>query len=430
MRDGLLMSAAPVLPGVWKLKEGGCWTRARVKSPRTGKMVEVRRVLRDVKDARSAYRILQEEIDRIKAGAAEEAGPKKIRFSEYAALVFECRVQERKIRSAAGRKRWALYLEKHLIPHFGNLLMDQIRRADIIAWRTRCGRLIAEEGYSPRTCNDWLAVLATVISAYVSEYELPRNPILGVARFDTTMHRTYTKERPNALQDEEVICFLTTMHRRYPQHFAQTVLGFATGLRPSHMRPIRRKGPEADLNWVTGELLIRRSHSIGGEDQIMDTTKTGSDLPLVLSPDVLDVLRWHVEAQLVTEAQKQSDLLFPGLRGGVMRPSTLREVFASAVKEGGLKYISPRGLRRTNKDLMRRQGVPAVVSKAISGHTQDRTHELYSTAAPAEMREAIGKVAKVFDPAKYRAQGSGGIGGGSGEDSANQEAVSRRQHGA
>ena len=32
------------------------------------------------------------------------------------------------------------------------------------------------------------------------------------------------------------------MLEQYPQHYAMTLLGMATGLRPSSMRPIRRGG--------------------------------------------------------------------------------------------------------------------------------------------------------------------------------------------
>jgi hypothetical protein len=51
---------------------------------------------------------------------------------------------------------------------------------------------------------------------------------------------------------EEVPLFLGGIRRLYPQHFGMVALGFATGLRPSSLRPLRRRGLEADVRWERG----------------------------------------------------------------------------------------------------------------------------------------------------------------------------------
>jgi hypothetical protein len=48
----------------------------------------------------------------------------------------------------------------------------------------------------------------------------------------------------------------------YPQFFAITALGFATGLRPSSLRPLRRQGDEPDVVWDENILFVRRSQTI------------------------------------------------------------------------------------------------------------------------------------------------------------------------
>ena len=50
-----------------------------------------------------------------------------------------------------------------------------------------------------------------------------------------------------------------------------TYVGLITGLRPSSLRPVRRRGPEPDVLWDKNRLLVRRSHSLG--DEVMRTTK-------------------------------------------------------------------------------------------------------------------------------------------------------------
>lgn len=67
--------------------------------------------------------------------------------------------------------------------------------------------------------------------------------------------------------------FLAEMRIRYPDHDAFVFLGFTTGLRPSSLRPLRRSGPNADIKWEDGKLLVRRSNTRGNE--VMESTKTG-----------------------------------------------------------------------------------------------------------------------------------------------------------
>jgi hypothetical protein len=70
---------------------------------------------------------------------------------------------------------------------------------------------------------------------------------------------------------EEIPDFLIAMRERHPQHLAMTALGFATGWRPSMMRPLRRRGGAADVLWERGIILARRSQTRG--DEVMEGTK-------------------------------------------------------------------------------------------------------------------------------------------------------------
>ncbi len=75
--------------------------------------------------------------------------------------------------------------------------------------------------------------------------------------------------------------FVAKFRELYPQHFAMFFLMLVTGLRPSSVRPLRRRRAEC--------------------------------------AEVLDVLRWHVDTQLAAPEQEDSDLLFPAVTGGSAR---------------------------------------------------------------------------------------------------------------
>ncbi|MBK6462964.1 MAG: hypothetical protein IPF92_18445 [Myxococcales bacterium] len=114
-----------------------------------------------------------------------------------------------------------------------------------------------------------------------------------------------------ALLPEEVGPFVAKFRDLYPQHFAMLYLGLVTGLRPSTLRPLRRRGAECDVVWEQGRLLVRRSHSLG--DEVMKTTKQKRRYAIELPTEAMDVLRWHVATQLKTPEQEDSDLLFTEL---------------------------------------------------------------------------------------------------------------------
>jgi hypothetical protein len=144
----------------------------------------------------------------------------------------------------------------------GELFIDEIRPAHIEAWRTGIARLIGAGNYAPTTANGWLFILRHILKRAKRELQLPFNAAEGVPAFDTSEHEVYTEEEPNALTSEETARFLACMKDEFQAQYAMTFLGFATGLRPSSMRPLRRSGATPDVLWDQGVILIRRSRVV------------------------------------------------------------------------------------------------------------------------------------------------------------------------
>ena len=62
------------------------------------------------------------------------------------------------------------------------------------------------------------------------------------------------------------------------------------------------------------------------------------------------------------------------------------------------KRITSKGMRRTNKDILRAAGVRDIVAMALNSHLTEGMHKLYSTVSQREMNEAV---AAVIDLAGY-----------------------------
>jgi hypothetical protein len=388
--------------GIWKLKGGGFLVRARVTDPRTGREYQISTTLRGPQvTLGQALRVQLQLREKGRERSAERTRSRML-WSEYAASLFEAKVAEGKLSSAASRERWGNALSR-LVPAFGELHVDDLRRADLMAWRDQVAQWIRKGmpsrrkrdlgtgktvRLSPVTANGWLSILKTICAAMKKHFDLERDPAQSLEYFPT--QRTYTREQPNALTAKQVPIFLARLAELHPNHYAMVFLGMVTGARPSTLRPLRKSGPECDVLWDEGALLLRRSNS--RRDEIMDRTKTAIDQEIPLPAAAQEVLRDHVAA-LPEGPMRDSEYLFPSVTGGMRTRSVLDKPFSEVLNALDWKMrFTPRGMRRTFQDLARHAEVHDVVTRAISGHQTERMQRHYSTAQREEMRLAVGKV--------------------------------------
>jgi integrase len=257
-------------------------------------------------------------------------------------------------------------------------------------------KLVLAGKFKPSTVNSWINVLRVIVKAARRKYQLRHDAVDGVRLLDTSEHGTYSDEEPNALLPEEVAGYIVKFRELYPQHFGMLFLMLVTGLRPSSVRPLRRKGPESDLDWETGRLRVRRSHTQG--EEVMKTTKQKRRYVIDLPTEAMAILKWHVETQLETPEQQASDLLFPSTTGGFRTQKVLNQPMCEVTAELGItKKLTQRALRRTFNDLARAAQVNDLVTRSISGHLTEKMQAHYSTVNGGEQREALARVIRLVD---------------------------------
>jgi len=394
-------------PGVYRLKGGGHYVYARVTHPTTGERPEVSAVLPDALTAKDARRELDRLVD-VERAKWRAAPLSKQPWIDFAVSVLEERVQQGSIESAATIDWWKGALEvfrpawgAHDVTAVTNAHYRHWLATDVARWMTK-GRTTKRKRrdgtnevevtkvLGPAYVNGWLRILRTISNEATERFDLPKNPFKGIKFFAEP--RAHTKEAPNALPPDLLPRFVNKARELYPQHYALILLGFVTGLRPSSLRPLRRKGPTPDIDWTTGELLVRRSHS--RRQRVMDRTKQKVDGSITLPASVLDILREHVAA--LTGKAAESDLLFPSATGGYRARTGLTKPFAAIVKALALPFkLTPKGMRRTFNDVAREAGTHDVVTRSISGHQTEEMQRHYSTARGAEQRAALEKTLAV-----------------------------------
>lgn len=370
------------------MKGGGFLVRGRVTDFRTGRRRQVMRTVHGT-DAAGAYRLLQEALDEVQSGTTKPA-ERRMRFNEYAASLFERKVLKGDLDSAQTRENWELMLRLHLFPAFGDVFVDAISKSDVEKWLTAEAKKVQAGEYSPTTVNNWLRLFRGIMNEAVDELGLEKNPVIKVKGLDASTRATFTEEEPNALAPEEVQSFLLAMRDRHPQHLGMVALGFATGWRPSMMRPLRRKGPSSDVLWERNVVLARRSQTRG--DEVREATKNSTRFRVTLPAEVMTVLRWHAD-QLPAGRMRDSHLLFPSETGGFRSPTVLDKPFKDICQHLRLgKKVTPKAMRRTFQDLARRAAVDGLVQRSICGHLTEEMTERYSSVAQVEVEAALGKV--------------------------------------
>lgn len=381
LRWGHHLSPTPLRPGVWRCKEGGYLIRARVKDQRRGKLMEVKRHLREAKNAAEAAAELARLLAELRGSRG--SAPARIRWHAYVAQWVERKVASGDLASPQAAMVLASDVQHLMGKELADLYMDSLRPADLLAWRDKVAEQVASGRYSPRTCNNWLKRIRQICRDAVTELELPRDPSAVLKAFPTGENRTYTREQPNSLRPADLGVFCAAVREVEPHYWALVVLAFATGLRPSSLRPLRHRGPNSDVLWSEGLLLIRRSYV---RTRILERTKTGVDLQFDLPAELLEVLRQH--AATLPEAQ---ELLFPGLRGGLMATNVLGKLFARVQRKLGWegRWLTPRAMRRTFNDSTRAAAVRDLVTRSISGHQTPAEQVRYSTVQPEEQKAAI-----------------------------------------
>src|SRR5262249_8750586 len=155
----------PIRSGVWRRREGGFLVRGRVRDPRNGHRIEVRKVVMDTEDPDRALLFLKEELQKARQGGAPVGQQGKLpSFSAYALSLMERKIARGRLKSGKSRERWATILKNHLRPAFGDFYIDQIRKPDIEEWLVKMGRKVQAGQYSPVTVNDWLSLLRVIIN--------------------------------------------------------------------------------------------------------------------------------------------------------------------------------------------------------------------------------------------------------------------------
>ncbi|WP_045119632.1 tyrosine-type recombinase/integrase [Haliangium ochraceum] len=386
---------------MFKLENGTFRIRGKVRDPRTGKAKEVDRVVSDVSAQRAAY-LRAEMMDALRVSAEPEA--KRVRVGEYALSW----MRSKALKLSPGTARtYADALEDHILPAFGDLFYDALRKQDVQRWvdDALTNGWVSPSGehrrYSRSSVHAWFRVLRTMTRDAMDDLGLRRDPTLRISFPDAT-----EPKEANTLTPDELARFLGKMRERFPQHYALTVTLAYTGLRFCHASALQW----ADWNEKGALIRVVRKQVRGRVGPVTRKKQAPHEYPV--EPELAGVLREHRAWMVREQAPGLAEgWMFPSSVGTLRAPSSLNKAWKRCLDAAGVsRRFAVHGLRYTFTELVRRADVDAAVRRALTGHVTEEMQRHYSTVGLDEKRAAVAGVYRLV-PA-HAAHAGTGTGGG------------------
>jgi integrase len=322
---------------------------------------------------RSAQEILDEVLAQARAGTL----PGMVRTGatfEQAAIEWLrwIRVDRQRKRSTLDDYRSAV--RAHLVPAFGQLVLEDLTPRRIDDWRTR---LVEDGRLSNRTINKLLTILHGILERARRVWGLRENPLRQVdrqprpARVDIDVYSL-----------EEVLAL--ACHAETDQDASLFITAALTGLRMGELIALRWR----DVDFPQSLVRVRASYS----HRALNTPKSGRGRAVPLVDQAASRLARLAQRGLL---DAPDDLVFPGLRGEYLDDSALRRRYKTARDTAGLRPLRFHDLRHTFGTHAIRTVDPRELQEWM-GHADFSTTEIYLSYKPRA--DAAKRLAAAFDP--------------------------------
>lgn len=268
-----------------------------------------------------------------------------------------------------------LLIKNQIIPFLGEQKLASITTIGVRKW---VGEL-SEAGFGAPTINKASAVLKQIMKTAFDDELIRRNPVTGIE-----LPAVIPKEkRPLTVGELEAL--------------AQACKGFETfvmllglmGLRVGEARALTVRDVDCE-NW---ELTVRTGLTHDATyKRITSTTKTKK----VRHIPIPEPLREGLQA--LVDGQSQITPVFRGAKGEVLNDSWFRKkIFAPAISELGLGYVTIHSLRHTCASLLISSGATITTVSRILGHSSVvQTLSTYSHFYKEDVEASMTKLSELY----------------------------------
>ena len=209
-------------------------------------------------------------------------------FEEYAQTWLEtCRAKPLKYTTL---RRYEGHLRKHLLPMFGRLRLDEIKRGHVR--QLTAGML--EEGAHPKTIHKAVRVLSAIFSQANEDELVGHHPAKNPSKL-VKVPKTKCVEVFTPKEEQQI---LEMVKESLPDYYPFVLFLFRTGVREGEAVALQ----PGDLDFQSRYAWICRNYTAG---HLEDSPKSGKSRKVDLSKDLVAVLKDHLALQEAEAALHQ-----------------------------------------------------------------------------------------------------------------------------
>lgn len=284
-------------------------------------------------------------------------------------------------------------LANHLLPAFGDLPLVELRRREL----RRYVAAKRDAGMKQSTLRTHIGCLSAILSAAVSDDELPGNPAVGFWRRYKREVGTTDEPRKKAIPADAVAPFFATCAEVSPELYALLFTYAGTGARRCEVLGLQA----GDVDFERMSLRIERQW-VGGKRRWSNRTKGGKPRDVPLSPRLAEVLR-----AAIAESDALSERLFDrvteprwifrsGWTGEPWSPDHVCKRVRYLARVAGISGVSPKSFRHYVASSLVNGGESIRDAQTILGHRNIATTMGYVAPAPVHNPGAVDRLVQTI----------------------------------
>ena len=294
---------------------------------------------------------------------------KKMTFGEWAEVWLET-YKKPHVTKGTFELTYIFPLRSHVLPHFGNADMMEIRNADIQAFISKKSHL------SESSLKKMILAMSQIFDAAIDNDLCYKNPCKKIK-----IRSEYESEARRHYNDEEIK--IVCEHTRMPE----IIVMLKTGLRRGEILGLMW----SDIDFDECTISVRRS--------VANVPNKGEQLTEILPPKKNSYRTIPISADLakiISRIQKKSMYIFPDMSGNIYNPNSWSSKFRREMKRlyevTGVRPLRAHELRHTAGTALSRHGVDVFTIQKILGHKDIMmTTNLYVHDEVERLRSAMQK---------------------------------------
>ncbi len=325
-----------------------------------GRTERIRRVA-PLQNKRAAERYEFEVRQQVLEGHREEDQPKKIgpapTLAEFCdPFVNVYAVNNNKLSGVEAKR---IICNNHLVPAFGSRRLDDIGVERIEGFKSQ----LLKAGYSPKTVNNCLAVLARLFAVAVEWKKLAKADVPKIQWLKV----------PEAEFDFFTFVEADRLIEAATDWKAMIIVGVRAGLRIGELLALRWE----DVDLVSGRIVVRQGLSRG----VISTPKNGTSREIPLSDQAWTALKGH--------RHLRSEFVFCGEGGRLLTRGECKWPLWAVCRRAGLRRIGWHVLRHSFASHLTMRGVPIKAIQELLGHSTIEMTMRYAHLSPDVRRDTV-----------------------------------------